>query len=81
MTKGFHSDDAPSAGTTSPSALCRQPNTTSGNIWPMMWRADTAQGGCALRMQSAGALMRTGANDPALLGTDDPMMQRTPKDA
>ena len=47
-SRTFHSDDVPSAGTRSGRACCRQPNTTSGSIWPMVERAATASGNGAL---------------------------------
>ena len=34
----------PSAGTRSGMIWRRQPNTTSGSIWPMTWRAVTGEG-------------------------------------
>ena len=78
---GFQMQEAPSAGTTPGSAWSRQPSTTSGNIWPKAWRADTAAGNSALRMHPAGALTVTGASEPALFGTSLPTTQRTPNDA
>ena len=40
----FHRHAAPSAGTRSGTAWVRAPKTTSGSIWPMMWREQTAEG-------------------------------------
>ena len=55
--------------------------TTSGSIWPMTWRAVTAQGRGAFRMHPSGAVTRTVASEPALFGIVAPTMQRTPNEA
>ena len=75
----FHRQDAPSAGTRSGTTCARHPNTTSGSIWPMMWRAQTAAGYGALRIEPSGALTANGASDPALLGIVGETTQLRPK--
>src|SRR4029450_3140546 len=74
----FHRHDVPSAGTPPPSAWCRQPNITSGNIWPVTWRAATGAGFCALRIESLGAVTRITDSEPSLLGTLGATMHFTP---
>ena len=74
----FHRHEVPSAGTRSGIAWARQPNTTSGSIWPMMWRMQTAAGLAALRMQPSGADTVSGASEPALLGMRAATMQPRP---
>ena len=69
---------APSAGVPPPSAWCRQPNITSGSIWPTAWRAVTALGRGACRIEPSGALTVTVASEPALFRIAGPTMQRTP---
>ena len=44
----------PSAGTRSGTAWRRQPNITSGSIWPMTWREATGAGFGAFRMRALG---------------------------
>ena len=79
---GFQRQEAPSAGTDPGSMACsRHPSTTSGSIWPMAWRAATAAGGGAFRMDPLGAPTEIVLSDPALLGTSEPTTQRTPKEA
>ena len=64
----FHRHDVPSAGTRSGMIWRRQPNTTSGSIWPMTWREATALGFGAFRMQPSGAETVSGSSEPALFG-------------
>ena len=71
--------DAPSAGICFGMAWRRQPSTTSGSNWPMMWRCATGTGRAALTMQPSGARTSNGASEPALLGTSGAKMQRRPK--
>ena len=52
---GFHMHEAPSAGTASGKICSRQPRMTSGSICPSAWRADTAAGRRARRIQPEGA--------------------------
>ncbi len=82
MMTGFHRQEAPSAGT-EPGGIAwpSAPSTTSGSIWPIEWRAETAAGGGAFNRQPAGALTAIALSEPALLGTSDPTTQRTPNDA
>src|ERR1700682_2826343 len=75
---GFHSDDAPSAGAPPAITPCRQPETTSGSIWPTVWRAATGQGRFTLSTQPSGALTVIGASDPALFGTSGATRHLTP---
>jgi hypothetical protein len=56
----------------------RQPNTTSGSIWPVTWRMQTAAGLRALRMQPSGADTVSGSSEPALLGMLLATMQPRP---
>ena len=74
----FHRHEVPSAGTRSGMAWARQPNTTSGSIWPVTWRMHTAAGLRALRMQPSGADTVSGASEPALLGMRLATMQPRP---
>ena len=53
-TLRFHRQEVPSAGTRSGIAWRRQPNTTSGSIWPMTWRDATGAGFGALRIAALG---------------------------
>ena len=81
MMTGFQRQDAPSAGTAPGSSACsRQPRTTSGSICPIEWRAETAAGGGALSSDPGGAETSIAASDPALFGTSEPTMQRTPNE-
>src|SRR5260370_27291856 len=80
ISRTFHRQDLPSAGTPCGSACCRQPNTTSGSIWPMMLRAATGAGCLAFRMQPSGAVTRMVASDAALLGTCGATMHLTPNE-
>ncbi len=73
-----HRHAVPSAGTRPGRALCRQPNITSGSVWPIMWRIATGAGSWALTMQPAGATTRIGSSEPALFGISGPTMQRMP---
>ncbi len=73
---GFHSDEAPSAGTGI--TWWRQPNTTSGSIWPTVWRAATGHGRFTLSTQPSGALTLIGASEPALFGTSGATRHLTP---
>ena len=75
---GFHSDDAPSAGTPPGMTCCRQPNTTSGSIWPTVWRAATGHGRLTLSTQPSGALTVIGSSEPALFGTSGATRHLTP---
>ena len=76
----FHSDEAPSAGTWSGRAWRSAPNTASGSSWPMMWRAVTAAGKRAFRIEPSGAATSTSDSEPALLGTSAPIRQRMPNE-
>jgi hypothetical protein len=78
IRRTFHKQDVPSAGTPSGIAWRRQPNTTSGSIWPMMLRACTAAGNGAFRMQPSGAVTRMVASEAALFGMRGPTMHFTP---
>ena len=69
----------PSAGTRSGMAWRSAPNTTSGSIWPMMWREATGFGFSALTMVFSGADTVSGASEPALFGMSLPTMQARPK--
>ena len=75
----IQSEAAPSAGTRSGIAWCRQPNTRSGSMWPMTWRAATGQGRGTLRMEPSGADTVSGASEPALLGMSLATMHLRPK--
>ena len=77
----FHRQDVPSAGTLSGIAWCRQPNITSGSIWPVTWRAATGEGCLAFRMQPSGAVTRITDSEPSLLGTLGATMHFTPNEA
>ena len=77
----FHRHDVPSAGTWPPSAWCRQPNITSGSIWPVTWRAATGAGFRALRIEFGGAVTRITDSEPSLLGTLGATMHFTPNEA
>src|SRR5882757_11385883 len=77
----FHRHDVPSAGTLPPSAWCRQPNITSGSIWPVTWRAATGAGFWALRIESTGAVTRITDSEPSLFGTLGATMHFTPNEA
>ena len=79
ISRTFHRHDVPSAGTPSGIACCRQPNTTSGSIWPMIERPATGAGCLAFRMQPSGAVTRMVASEAALLGTCGATMHFTPK--
>ena len=68
----------PSAGTRSGIAWRRQPNTTSGSIWPMTWREATGAGFGALRIEPSGADTVSGASEPALFGMRAATMQPRP---
>ncbi len=81
VAERFHRHEAPSAGTPPPSAWCRQPNITSGSIWPVTWRAATGEGCLAFRMQPSGALMRITSSEPSLFGTLGATMHFTPNEA
>src|ERR1700730_6967677 len=61
----FHRHEVPSAGTPPPSAWCRQPNITSGNICPVTWRGVT----------------RITDSEPSLFGTLGATMHFTPNEA
>ena len=69
---------APSAGTLPPSGSSRQPNISSGSIWPMTWRAVTARGRSGLTIESRGATTSTTASEPALFGTSGATAHFTP---
>ncbi len=75
----FQRHEAPSAGTRSGTACSRQPNTTSGSIWPMMCRAQTAAGYGAFNIEPSGAVTVNGDSEPALLGTSGETTQLNPK--
>ncbi|MNF03425.1 hypothetical protein D3C80_2027410 [compost metagenome] len=64
----FQRQDAPSAGTFSGANWRRQPNTTSGSIWPSTWRMATGAGRWALRMQTSGADTVNRSSEPELFG-------------
>ncbi|MCY1526519.1 hypothetical protein D9M68_615470 [compost metagenome] len=76
----FHKDEAPSAGTWSARAWRRAPKTASGSSCPIMWRAVTAAGKRAFRIEPSGAETSISESEPALFGTSAPMRQRMPKD-
>ena len=57
---------------------CRQPNTTSGSMWPTVCRAATARGRLTLSRQPSGALAVIGASEPALFGTSGATRHFTP---
>ena len=76
---GFQSDEQPSAGTPPAMTWCRQPNTTSGSIWPTVWRAATGHGRFTFSTQPSGALTVIGASEPALFGTSGATRHFTPK--
>src|SRR5262249_15312529 len=61
--------NAPLAGTVSGMICARQPNTTSGSIWPITWRAATGAGHCTLTIDPTGPLVSITFSEPALLGT------------
>src|SRR5215212_9215671 len=63
----FHKHDAPSAGTPPFSAWWRQPNITSGSIWPVTWRAATGAGFRALRIEFGGEVKRISDRELSLL--------------
>src|SRR3954452_21017883 len=75
---GTHSADAPSAGAPLVSAWRRQPNTTSGSMWPITWRMATAQGRGAFKIEPSGALTVIGASEPALFGMPGATRHFTP---
>src|SRR5215470_8476038 len=79
ITRRFHRPDVPSAGTPSGSAWIRQPNTTSGSRWPITERAATGAGCLAFSTQPSGAVVRTVASEPQLLGTLGATMHLMPK--
>ena len=56
---------APSADTLPFSGPSRQPNMSSGSIWPMTCRAVTARGRFGSRIESSGALTFTTLSEPA----------------
>jgi N-methylhydantoinase B len=49
--------------------------------FPARGRGGGAQGRGAFKIEPSGAVTRTGAREPALLGTREPTTQRTPKEA
>ena len=71
---------APSAGTLSRSGSAKQPNTSSGSIWPMRWRAVTGRGRSGLTMLSSGAETVTTSSEPALFGMPGATMHFTPNE-
>src|SRR5580692_622010 len=75
---GFHNAEAPSAGTPPGMTFARQPNTTSGSIWPTVCRAATGHGLLTLSRQPSGALTVIGSSEPALFGTSGATRHLTP---
>src|ERR1700692_142281 len=76
---GFHSADAPSAGTPPGLTFCKQPHTPAGTICPTVARAATGHGGLTLSRQPSGALTVIGSSEPALFGTSGATRHLTPK--
>src|SRR5258708_23983955 len=79
IRRRFHRHEVPSAGTPPGRAWIRQPNITSGSLWPIVERAATGAGCLAFRMQPSGAVVRMVASDAALLGTLGATMHLMPK--
>ena len=64
----FHRHEVPSAGTRSGMIWRRQPNTTSGSIWPMTWRMHDRRGLRRIEDAALGADTVSGPSEPALFG-------------
>ena len=75
-----HMLPAPSAGTLPSSGWSKQPNTSSGSIWPMTWRAVTARGRSGWTIESSGQETVTTSSEPALFGMPGATTHFTPNE-